>query len=159
MSALFNLKEMLDYEPTTGLFRWKIKPNRRIRIGSVAGSKTSWGYLEVEIHGERYRLHRLAWAFVNGKLPTTDIDHINGVRDDNRISNLRLATRSQNNHNKPIQKNNRCGYKGVCKPKHTNKYAAHIKGKYIGYYETQEEAHAAYCAAAHKEFGEYARTA
>lgn len=152
------LTELLDYNAETGVFVWKTSPNRRIRVGSVAGSD-SHGYRQIMIDGKYYLEHRLAWLFIHGKWPKEQIDHINREPSDNRISNLREASQSQNKHNTGRYSNNKSGYKGVYWFKDTGKFAAQIihnrKKHHLGYFTTAEEAHEAYCKAAeqlHKDF-------
>lgn len=108
------LKHLLHYNPDTGVFTWLSKPSRRINSGSIAGRiKPKKGYVEIGISGRIYLAHRLAWLYIYGTWPKEQVDHINGIRNDNRIKNLRLATTSQNQWNKKMQKNNTSGIKGV----------------------------------------------
>lgn len=109
------VRYLYDYDPETGVFRWKNKyPHaRRIKIGDVAGSRELGGYLTLMVNGKPYKAHRIAWLYVTGSLPEECIDHVNGVRDDNRFSNLREATHSENILNKRLRKDNICGVKGV----------------------------------------------
>jgi hypothetical protein len=94
------LRELLDFEPNTGIMRWRVKPNRNIIVGAIAGNKTHAGYWRIKIDGRTYRRGRLAWFCVTGRWPLPEIDHINRKRDDDRICNLREATRSQNQANR-----------------------------------------------------------
>jgi len=108
------LKHLLHYNPDTVVFTWLSKPSRRINSGSIAGRiKPKKGYVEIGISGRIYLAHRLAWLYIYGTWPKEQVDHINGIRNDNRIKNLRLATTSQNQWNKKMQKNNTSGIKGV----------------------------------------------
>ena len=143
------LREVLAYDEATGLFRWRINTAQRAKAGAVAGFYQSHGYREVRIGGFRYKLHRLAWLYVYGVWPVAHLDHINGIRDDNRIANLREADNAQNHQNKKrAQSNNASGYLGVCWHKQNEKWRAQIQvgGKKIqlGYFEKADEAHAAY---------------
>ena len=119
--------------------------------GTYSTCKDRDGYIVLGVDGKTYREHRLIWMYHYGKFPEHDIDHINWVRDDNRIENLRDVTKSQNKQNSPVQKNNKCGVKGVWIHKQTKKWCASIyingKNKYIGSYKSLEEAEAAYKAA------------
>jgi hypothetical protein len=140
------LKELLHYNPDTGIFIWKVKKSR-VSIGDTAGSRCH-KYLTVKLDQVRYLSHRLAWLYVYGEWLNKDIDHINRVTTDNRICNLRPATRSENSQNRGIQSNNKFGLVGVSECKRTNKYRAYItiNKKFIalGTYETPELAHEAY---------------
>lgn len=153
------LKEALEYNIETGIFRWKIAP-RGHSIGRVAVRNHGGGYIQIRIDGEVYLAHRLAWFYVHGEWPR-QIDHINGIRDDNRIANLRLATQTQNNANSRKRQHVTSHLKGVCWDKKKKKWRSSITffGRHIflGRFSTQEEAHGAYAAAAVEYFGEYAR--
>jgi hypothetical protein len=156
-------RELLDYEPVTGLFRWKFKPRKGVQIGDRAGTAISFGYRAIRIDGRRYLEHRLAWAWTFGEQPPDEIDHVNGCPDDNRIANLRPASSSQNKQNTRRRSSNRSGFKGVSWIASRRKWRAEIKTRgrvvHLGYFETPEQAHAAYRAAAEKFFGEFARAA
>ena len=164
------LREVLHYDPETGVFTWLARPvtTHQVRtwnakfVGSVAGSPNS-GYCGVRIRGRLFYAHRLAWLYMTGEWPAAEIDHINGDPKDNRWSNLRAATPKQNQANKRRQKNNTSGFKGVSWDKDAQNWRADIRVEYrhlaLGYFNTPEEAHYAYCAAAKKHFGEFARVA
>jgi hypothetical protein len=143
------LKQILSYCPITGHFTWLIAPKHTtINVGDRAGSLNSNGYLTITINGKAYKEHRLAWLYVHGYFPSKGIDHINGVKDDNRIDNLREATHAENNQNTIKYKNNTSGFKGVTFHKASGKWVAQIKkdGKHhhLGLFDTPEPAHAAY---------------
>ena len=161
MLTIEQLKEVLEYNPDTGLFTW-IKSTQQTKAGSVAGNKTNQGYIRISVKRKRYLAHRLAYLYMTGKFPENSIDHINHIRDDNRWTNLRAATNSQNQANRVKQKNNKAGYKGVCWHKSTKKWRAKIvhmnKSIYIGYYTTREEASEAYKKKAIELFGEFSYT-
>ena len=110
------LRELLRYDPNTGIFRWKVKQRRvSYGVGDVAGSlDSSSGYHRIRIDGRDYRASRLAWLYVYGRWPTDEIDHKNTIRDDDRLANLREATRGQNNYNTKRFSTNTSGLKGVC---------------------------------------------
>lgn len=117
------------------------------------------GYLISHVRKHRIPAHRAVWAFHNGEWPAGEIDHINGIRDDNGIENLRVATRNQNNRNRGAGKNNTSGYKGVSFHRQTGKWRSAIwvnsKRKSLGLFHDAHDAYKAYCAAAieyHKEF-------
>src|SRR4029450_2313606 len=107
------LRELLDYDPETGDFTWKV--NRRcVRSGSVAGNVNCVdGYCYIGVDARRYHAHRLAWLYIKGAWPNDQIDHINGNKADNRFANLRQATHSQNQANGGRYSNNASGYNGV----------------------------------------------
>tara|TARA_R110000737_G_scaffold4909_1_gene15897 strand:- start:194 stop:682 length:489 start_codon:yes stop_codon:yes gene_type:complete len=150
------LKELLHYNPDTGIFSWlNGKPT-----GYVVGGLTDRGYRRIKVCGKLYRAHRLAWLYTNGLFPKDQIDHINGVKDDNRIINLRAATHAENQHNQKIPINNTSGFKGVSWNKIAGKWGSQIyiagKRKHLGYFTDKVEAHKTYCAAADKYFGKFA---
>ena len=141
------LRELMDYNPETGLFIRKVR-----RINFYAGSvNTKHGYIDIRVFGKTYRAHRLAWFYIYGEWPE-EIDHINGVRTDNRLCNLRSVSRQRNSENlrKPTSKNT-SGFLGVTKHKQSNKWISQIrisgKVKKLGYFETPELAHQAYLVA------------
>jgi hypothetical protein len=107
------LKKYLDYDPETGIFKWKIA-RTGIKIGDVVGHlhKTT-GYVYIRLLGKRYSGHRLAWLYVHGKFPDNQIDHINRVKNDNRIDNLRDVTQSVNARNRDLLSTNTSGHTGV----------------------------------------------
>lgn len=158
-----HLRQRLEYDPETGVFRWRSVPLRSSRkIGDVAGSFDYKGYVQISMGGRPYRAHRLAWLYTYGHWPAIQIDHINGDRADNRIKNLRLATNSQNNSAKGISQTNTSGYKGVSWNSKQKKWAAFIgisgKNKNLGSFDKPEEAALAYDRAAIRLFGEFANT-
>jgi hypothetical protein len=133
---------------------------RRAKQGAAAGSLHSNGYQAVKIQNCRYPLHRLAWKWMTGDEPML-IDHINGDRKDNRWSNLREASKSENGANAARSKRNSSGYKGVSFRPERGKYAAYIRVsrtlRHLGYFNTAREASDAYMAAARRYFGVYAK--
>jgi len=153
------LKELLHYDPTTGVFTWKTSFANHIREGRTAGSLRQTGYIAVKIFGHEYGAHRLAWVYTYGDWPENQIDHIDGVRHNNRIVNLRQATHTQNAHNSKKRRGVKCGLKGAFPYRGKFRAKICVKGKniYLGDYNTEEEAHAAYMAAAKEEFGAFAR--
>lgn len=154
------LKEVLSYDPDTGVFCNRVRRSTNAAPGSIAGGMRVGGYERISIQGRRYYSHRLAWLYVYGRWPDGEIDHANGIRNDNRICNLRVASRSQNLQNQRIRDANTSGYKGVslCKIKSKWKSQIGINGKmvWLGWFETAEAAHAAYVKAAHRLHGEFA---
>ncbi|MCK9994539.1 MAG: hypothetical protein Dbin4_03059 [Alphaproteobacteria bacterium] len=145
------LKALLHYDPDTGAFTWRVKPNRRIRVGDVAGDLRPNGYRRIRIDGKPYAAHRLAWLYVYDRWPANQLDHMNGVRDDNRWDNLREATNAENSQNRNINSNSTSGLMGVCWHKQRQKLRAEIqiagRKKHLGLFTTPEDAHAAYLAA------------
>jgi hypothetical protein len=133
------LKEILDYNPDTGIFTWKVSKAKRIKVGSVAGCKNNLGYILIRIDGKIYLAHRLAWLYTHGDFPLNCIDHINQIKDDNRICNLRDVTVSENMQNQSQV----LGY-----TKNGSKYKATITLNNIlyqlGSYATKEQARQAY---------------
>lgn len=142
------LKKVLEYTPNTGVFIWRKRLSTRIKLGDPAGNISPTGYLEIRIHTKLYGAHRLAWLYVHGSFPEADVDHINGVRHDNRISNLRPATRTENNHNLPIRVSNTSGHQGVSWDKDRKKWLAqlsHNKTRILfKRFESQSDAISAY---------------
>lgn len=121
------LFSILDYDKSTGIFRWKITASRTVPIGSIAGSiHNKKGYRKVCYKGKMYYLHRLAMLYVYGEMPKY-VDHIDGVRDNNRIDNLRACTKSQNNFNSKVYKTNSTGYKNIYFNDSKNKFIVSFK--------------------------------
>lgn len=155
-------KEYLNslFEYSDGQLFWKINKSFSVNVGDKAGKKNAFGYIQIKIDRKDYYAHRIVWVMHKGDIPKgMFIDHIDNDKSNNRISNLRLATKSQNNCNKPKNKNNTSGFKGVSFHKGIGKYVAQIKinnkGKSLGAYDTAEDAALAYqkeSAIIHKEF-------
>jgi len=137
------LKERLTYNPETGIFVWITNFHKR-RIGIEAGSIQHDGYVKIFLNGKPRSAHRLAWLYVNGKLPDGEIDHLNRIRHDNRICNLRDVNKLTNHQNKKMDKRNSSGVQGVHWNKGLNKWMVRIgnngKRKHLGYFENFEEA-------------------
>lgn len=132
--------QYLDYDTDTGIFIWKY-PRKGIRVGDRAGRVNTNGYRDIQLFGNRYLEHRLAWFYHYGEWPEFEVDHINRIRDDNRIKNLQEATSSTNMHNMKISKG--CYFH---KPWGRWVSAIKLRGKRIqlGDFETEEEAIVAY---------------
>lgn len=161
------IKERLAYNPKTGDLTFKYNhPFGNFKIGDIAGGVSSQGYIQIGlcINGKDYNMsgHRIAWFLYYGAEAALHIDHVNGNRADNRIENLRLATRSQNMHNMGKNINNTSGFKGVNWCKNEKRWRAQIGingfRKHLGFFDTAKEAHEAYKHAAdllHKDFKNY----
>lgn len=153
------LRSLLDYNPETGSMVWKISSNSRMHVGAEAGTIAKTGYRIVCIDYKQYLAHRLAWFYVYGSWPK-EIDHIDRDRSNNKLANLRLATRSQNNMNTKRRSDNKSGVTGVTWHKGSQKWRAtiHKGGKQVqvGMFATIEEAAKAYQEAANEMHGEFA---
>ena len=163
------LRQLLDYDSAIGIFRWRLRAgNDRLtnswnaryagaRAGSVDRQK---GYVFINLNTVHVNAARLAWLYTYGRLPVETIDHINGIRADNRLANLREATVAQNSYNR--RGFGRSGLKGAYRyPEHGAfrwKSCIRAAGKtyQLGTFETAEEAHSAYRAAAVRLHGEFA---
>lgn len=149
MLNLEYLKSVLHYNAETGVFTWLKSTGRRKKKGSIAGTKYKLGYIVIGLSGTRYLAHRLAWFYTYGYWPRT-IDHINNLRHDNRLINLRDVSVKENNQNIHVaNKNSSTGIRGVSKE--GNKYVARIyydgKQRRLGTYSTPEAAKEAYLTA------------
>lgn len=155
------IRSVLNYDPETGIFRWKNTKARRVKNGDIAGSKGKRYWL-INLQSIPRSAHRLAWIYIYGEVPNT-IDHINGDGHDNRISNLRDCTQAQNNRNRRIDERNKSGFKGVSWHKGARRWRATImhmgKQKHLGFYDDPALAHEAYMTAAQTAFGAFARAA
>lgn len=155
------LRSLLSYDSDTGIFRWAKPPapGRHRFVGTIAG-KDGTSYRQIKIGGVHYMAHRLAWYHSTGDWPTVDIDHINGDPRDNRLSNLRQATQSQNNGNRR-SRHGSSRFKGVTWHRRCRKWQAQIEcdgvAHYLGLFTTEEAASLAYQEAAARLFGEFAR--
>lgn len=134
------LYEVLEYDPDTGIFTWKIDRKKHTKIGSIAGSTNGSGYRQISIDGKLYLAHRLAWFYCFKEWPSL-IDHINRNKIDNRLDNLREVTQSINIHN-ASEKPSKSGFRNARKV--GNKFQSEIKvnGKsiHLGMFNTAEEA-------------------
>lgn len=143
--ALDRVRQLLHYDEATGVFTWVQKCGSK-PAGSVAGTPHK-GYVRVQVDGQLVRAHRLAWLWMTGEMPTSEIDHANGCKADNRWANLRLVDRHTNMQNQVrAHRNNLTGLLGV--HAQDGKFRARIrwngKPKSLGMYDTPEQAHAAY---------------
>lgn len=150
-------RELLNYDPASGVLRWKRDMTTWTRAGDEAGVVQEGKYRRVGIRGRYYMAHRLAWLIVTGHFPEHEIDHVNGKKADNRWVNLRAATATQNRRN--TRHENRSGLIGASYHAGTNRYRAQIRVDgiriFLGWFQTAEEASAAYVAAAIRHHGEF----
>jgi hypothetical protein len=143
------LKQVLNYNQDTGIFTWKIDIGKKYKAGQQLKS-TQHGYIRITYKQKTYKAHRLAWLYVYGKLPDNFIDHINGIRNDNRICNLRDVTHTENNQNqrKPHKSNKSSGLLGTTWHIRDCRWQASIKsnGKtiFLGNFDDKYSAHNAY---------------
>lgn len=136
------LKENLSYEPESGVIRWA-KRNGTKKCGEVAGTITKNGYVHIRFRGRKILGHRVAWLITHGDWPADQIDHINDVKTDNRISNLRVVNNSQNNQRKKTPKPlGASGFYGVSpyKGKFQAKITTNYKTKSLGTFESAADA-------------------
>lgn len=138
------LKKYLHYCPDTGIFTRRISTSNRANKGDIAGGIDLKGYINIRVKGQAYKAHRLAYLYVNGSFPEKQIDHINHIRDDNRINNLRVVDRSENLKNQTKYSRNTSGHNGISWAKHLKKWRARIQvnGKPIclGVYKNKKDA-------------------
>jgi hypothetical protein len=156
------LKEVLHYDPVTGIFTWLVNISSRNRAGDVAGTLRTDGYIRIQIDGVRLYASHWAWLYMTGKLPDDEVDHEDRNRANNAWLNLRPATKSQNCANRP-----KSGRKLSSLPRGVavrgKKFVAQIVVRreriYLGIFDTSEEAHPAYAAVANREFGQFSMAA
>lgn len=134
------IKPIIDYDEETGIFIWNEKStrNRGKQAGTVAISGR--GYRRILFNKKQIMAHRLAWFFKFGSVPKTCIDHINGNRDDNRICNLRVVDEHENQTNRDEHRKNPRIW-GTTKVRGGRWYQARVQGRYLGNYETRDQAH------------------
>ncbi|ELN0130404.1 HNH endonuclease [Klebsiella pneumoniae] len=145
------LRKLLHYDPSTGLFTWIKQTSNRVKVGDVAGSLSDTGYIDIRLNGKLLRAHRLAWLYTHGAWPTCVIDHINHNRTDNRLSNLRDVPISVNASNVSDRSSSASGYTGVtwCKSSKKWRVKIQVNGRHyhIGRFEKLSEAVQAYSSA------------
>lgn len=155
------LIELLEYNDETGVFTWLQTRGGSAKVGTIAGALDKNGYINIRVLRKLYKAHRLAWFYVHGVWPEMDLDHIDGDKTNNSLGNLRLATSAQNVANSGVRSDSISGIKGVKKRNDCNKWRAQItengKRRFLGNFDTADEAYAAYCDAAKKHFGQFAR--
>lgn len=141
------LREVLEYDPETGIFTWKVTLSNSVPAASRAGTLHPNGYVYIHIDRRGYLAHRLAWLYITGSWPQDQLDHINGVKNDNRWVNLREADNRLNLENqRKAHRNNKLGVLGVTPSQ--GKFRAVIRHlghlRHLGYFATRELAHTAY---------------
>lgn len=162
------LRELLNYDPSTGVFTWRVKLSPVAPVGSIAGTIYKNGRRYITVRRKRYFASRLAWLYVHGQWPHAQIDHRNLNRSDDRIDNLRAASAQDNLANRGVLRTNLLGVKGVnvayipAKARTPLRYRARIRMNneliHLGYFHSPEEANAAYATAAKRHHGEFARS-
>ena len=154
------LKEILHYCPETGVFTWRISLSR-IRIGAIAGTKNHHGFIFIQVSGKKYSAAILAWLYSYGERPKDFINHINNIKDDNRLCNLRESTRQQSCFTSAKARNRTSKMKGVFFSTFKNKWESQARLNYkcinLGAFDTQEEAFKAYDSFAKSNHGEFYR--
>ena len=150
------LKQLLHYEPETGVFTWLQDRSDKVKAGDVAGGKGT-AYKRICLNYKNYQAHRLAFLYMTGEWPQHMVDHIDGDPSNNKWSNLRQANAYQNARNKATQSNNKSGHVGIWKPKGRDHWVVQVRGKHVASCATMEEAKTAYHQAAKDQFGEFYR--
>ena len=144
------LKELLHYDPETGVFTWRVHVGSA-QPGQVAGAWEGYGYRFMNVLGHRYTHHRLAYLYMTGSFPPNQLDHINGVRSDNRWVNLRPATDAQNRQNMKKKVGTRSTLQGVTWFPRDGTWMSRLmhnyKSYFLGYFGSETEAHEAYLTA------------
>lgn len=152
------LKKLLHYDPDTGLFTWLVN-RRSVKAEDLAGNVNQKGYIRIKVNQKEYLAHRLAWLYMNGLMPKNGIDHTNNIKTDNRITNLREATHSENMRNRLLTVRNRTGFKGVGFNKRAKKFKATITFNniqiHLGYFLDAKSASLAYEAYGKKLHGDF----
>lgn len=143
-----DLVSAIEYNPDTGRFTWRHSISAHIREGAEAGSINSAGYRNIRIFGGQHLAHRLAFLYMIGEWPSGEIDHINGICDDNRWSNIRIVTHSENQQNRRKSSSNTSGLVGASWNARIGKWHSQIRSNreriHLGYFDTAEEAASAY---------------
>jgi hypothetical protein len=139
--------ERLLHDPVSGDLIWKMDHWKKVKAGNIAGDRYRNGYRRVCIDSKEYLAHRVVWLMAHGEWPPREVDHINGIRDDNRLSNLRLAASSENKQNAGLRSDNKSGLTGVTWVPTRGKWRADIhlsrKQYCLGFFDTVDEAAAA----------------
>jgi hypothetical protein len=155
------VRSLLEYDPESGLLRWKIDRGGGIKAGDIAGSKSD-SCVFVSIHDKPMRIHRVIWFIVTGKWPKECIDHIDRNPFNNKWNNLREATKAENNRNSKFKPNNTTGHTGIRIRKNYGAYEARIMANgqeiHLGSFKTLEKALETRRKAEIKYHGEFARS-
>ena len=160
LPAAEDLWELFSYNPLTGNLHYRVRTANHLQVGDAVKGIDSNGYRRAGIKGTNYRAHRLVWTWISGEDPQElRIDHKNGDTLDNRLWNLRKATVAQNAANSRRYQTNTSGFKGISKSYGKWQAAIRCNGvkKSLGVFSTPEEAHQAYCEAAKRLHGDFAR--
>jgi hypothetical protein len=158
------IRELLDYNPLTGVFIWKHRANGPTKwntkwAGKVAGSQRGNGYIAIAIDGVKYLAQQLAWAYMTGDWPSSFVDHRNLDKSDYRFDNLRLASFGESSANISVRKSSKSGFRGVCFSKQKNLWRARLNKEgveyHIGFFGSAKGAGIAYAKKATEVYGEY----
>lgn len=159
---MWKIEDCISYNPYTGVLTWSTRVNNSVSVGQTLGTRHNKGYLFFRLNKKFYFCHKVAWFLHYGCWPSGEIDHINGDKSDNRITNLRDVTHLQNMCNTPSRQKTSSKYKGVHIIKTTGKWRATLwngcSKLHLGVFSCEKEAALAYDTEARKVFGEYART-
>ncbi len=138
------LRSVLHYDQESGIFTWKVSTSNSVKVGATAGSLNGHGYLLIQLQSRKYKAHRLAWLYMYSNWPKDQLDHVNRIRTDNRIANLRDVSHKQNGQNRSKPSNNKSGHPGVSWYKRDSKWQVKLKHNYkqihLGYFTDIEEA-------------------
>lgn len=158
------IRKVLSYDPLTGVFLWKFRIDaarnwNTKNAGKVAGSCHNGGYLHISIDGVKYLAHVLAWVYVHGQWPSSNVDHRNLVKRDNRLENLRLASFAESSANISVRKTSNSGHRGVWWRADRARWVACIhkdnRAYWIGSFKEKREAAEAYAVKARDLYGEF----
>jgi len=149
------LREIFSYDPTSGALIWQKKVASKVVVGTAAGCMRPDGYLCVRCFGCLMLVHRVVWAMHHGYWPPIEVDHINGIKSDNRIENLRKTTIKQNRQNSKLRWDNSTGEKGITFYPDRGTYLVRIQNRYIGRFRSKEDAVDARLREEEKSYGEF----